>query len=151
MSLFLACSLFLSLFLPLASSGSLLPRSSNVLDVREKAVASLHPLPSATNIPLSELRQRLPELDKSKEYTTVCVIVTGFYVISYPSLRRSVRWERVRTLRAEFSLSTGLSHSHFSADFLCDNKQYRRREKFRPLLRRHFTVPPLLLHRPQRR
>ncbi len=52
----------------------LLFHSEVVLDVREKAIADLHPLQGAKSVPLSQLRARLPDLDKSKHYTTVCLL-----------------------------------------------------------------------------
>lgn len=46
--------------------------SIEILDPRPKAKADISPLKGACCVPLSTLRDRLNELDKSKEYLTVC-------------------------------------------------------------------------------
>jgi len=53
---------------------SLTPESGVILDVRPKAMADAAPVAGALNIPFPELRSRLGELDRSKEYTTVCAL-----------------------------------------------------------------------------
>lgn len=56
-----------------------LPSGSTVIDVRDAIVASCHPLPvspgdslTTLNVPLAELRARLPTLHHDTTYTTVC-------------------------------------------------------------------------------
>lgn len=45
----------------------------NIIDVRETEEVAEGKIPGATNIPLGLLEFRLHELDKSKEYTMVCL------------------------------------------------------------------------------
>ncbi len=51
-----------------------LPADRAVLDVRPAAVAQLSPVPGAVNIPFSELRARLGELDRGRPWVTVCAL-----------------------------------------------------------------------------
>ena len=51
-----------------------LPAERTALDVRPAAVAQLSPIPGAVNIPFSELRTRLGELDRSRPWVTVCAL-----------------------------------------------------------------------------
>ncbi|AWI08679.1 FAD-dependent oxidoreductase [Ereboglobus luteus] len=44
----------------------------HLIDVRPQAVASIDPLPDSTNIPFSDLRSRLGELDAGKKYAVTC-------------------------------------------------------------------------------
>lgn len=50
-----------------------------LLDVREDAELLAFTLPKAVHIPLGQLRSRLNELDKSKEYVTFCAIGVRSY------------------------------------------------------------------------
>lgn len=50
-----------------------------ILDVREKEELMAFAIPGAVNIPLGELRQRLNELDRSKEIITFCAIGVRSY------------------------------------------------------------------------
>lgn len=50
-----------------------------LLDVREKAELMAFTIPGAINIPLGELRERLNELDRSKEVITFCAIGVRSY------------------------------------------------------------------------
>lgn len=45
----------------------------NIIDVREPAEVAGGKIPGAVNIPLGLLEYRMNELDKSKEYTIVCL------------------------------------------------------------------------------
>ena len=49
------------------------------LDIREDAERMAFELPKSINIPLGELRERLGELDKKKEYITFCAIGVRSY------------------------------------------------------------------------
>jgi len=49
-----------------------LPEEAQILDVRPAAMAELSTIPEAKNIPFTELRDRLAELDRSKPVVTVC-------------------------------------------------------------------------------
>ncbi len=50
-----------------------------LLDIREDAELLAFALPGAAHIPLSQLRERLGELDKAKEYITFCAIGVRSY------------------------------------------------------------------------
>ncbi len=50
-----------------------------LVDVRPAEVAALNPLAGGVNIPLTQLRQRLNELDKSKPVVTVCALGKSSY------------------------------------------------------------------------
>lgn len=45
---------------------------AQVIDVRPRELAELRPIPGAKNIPLTELRNRLDEIDRTRPVTTVC-------------------------------------------------------------------------------
>ncbi|MBF0452255.1 MAG: FAD-dependent oxidoreductase [Candidatus Magnetomorum sp.] len=53
-----------------------LPEDSNtqLIDVRPKENSGLHPVDGATNIPMTQLRQRLGEIDPQKPVVTVCAL-----------------------------------------------------------------------------
>jgi rhodanese-related sulfurtransferase len=55
--------------LPVAS---LAEAGTQIVDVRPSTTASKRPVPGAVNIPLSELRSRLGELDRSQPVYTIC-------------------------------------------------------------------------------
>jgi NADPH-dependent 2,4-dienoyl-CoA reductase/sulfur reductase-like enzyme/peroxiredoxin family protein/rhodanese-related sulfurtransferase/TusA-related sulfurtransferase len=61
-----------------------LPNDNNtqLIDVRTKESADLHPIPGASNIPMSELRKRLDEIDISKPVVTVCALGKMSYFAS---------------------------------------------------------------------
>lgn len=50
------------------------PESAQLLDVRPPEVAKMHPISGAINIPQSQLRDRLKELDTSRPVVTVCAL-----------------------------------------------------------------------------
>ena len=50
------------------------PAERAVLDVRPVAVAQVSPVPGAVNIPFTELRARLGELDRARPWVTVCAL-----------------------------------------------------------------------------
>ena len=51
-----------------------------LLDIREEEETLAHPVHGALMIPLSQLRQRLDELDREKEYLTFCAIGLRGYI-----------------------------------------------------------------------
>lgn len=56
------------------------PAPYTLLDIREKAEVETGTLPGALTIPLSELRDRMGELDKSLTYLTFCAVGLRGYV-----------------------------------------------------------------------
>lgn len=48
------------------------PQDTQLIDVRPAAMAEVHPISAARNIPLTEIRERLDEIDKDQPVTTVC-------------------------------------------------------------------------------
>ena len=49
-----------------------LPSDVQLVDVRPREVAALHPVPNSINIPSAEIAARAHDLDKNIEYRTVC-------------------------------------------------------------------------------
>lgn len=58
------------------------PKRTTVVDVRPKEVASLSPIPNSINIPLKEVANCFPTLDKNMEYLTVCALGKTSYFCS---------------------------------------------------------------------
>ena len=50
------------------------PKSNQVVDVRPTEMAQINPIEGALNIPASQLRSRLDEIDRGKPVTTVCAM-----------------------------------------------------------------------------
>ena len=74
---FAACNIRDGFFTPVDSPQSLADNNCQIVDVRPMEVASLRPiLPqyNAVNIPISQLRDRLDELDRSRPVATVCAL-----------------------------------------------------------------------------
>jgi NADPH-dependent 2,4-dienoyl-CoA reductase/sulfur reductase-like enzyme/peroxiredoxin family protein/TusA-related sulfurtransferase/rhodanese-related sulfurtransferase len=55
---------------------------TQIVDVRAKESAELHPISGTTNIPMTELRKRLDEIDKYKPVITVCALGKMSYFAS---------------------------------------------------------------------
>jgi len=55
---------------------------TQLVDVRAKESAELHPIPDASNIPMTELRKRLNEIDKDKPVVTICALGKMSYFAS---------------------------------------------------------------------
>ncbi len=55
------------------------PDGAVVLDVREEAETVAYSVKDAVNIPLGQLRSRLDELDKGKEYVVICAVGVRAY------------------------------------------------------------------------
>jgi len=53
-----------------------------LVDVRPKVSCDLHPIPGAINIPMTELRKRLSEINKNKPVVTVCALGKMSYFAS---------------------------------------------------------------------
>jgi NADPH-dependent 2,4-dienoyl-CoA reductase/sulfur reductase-like enzyme/peroxiredoxin family protein/TusA-related sulfurtransferase/rhodanese-related sulfurtransferase len=53
-----------------------------LVDVRPKESADLHPVPGAINIPMTELRKRLDEINRNKPVVTVCALGKMSYFAS---------------------------------------------------------------------
>lgn len=67
----------------LVAFSELVPEKDAVLlDIREKPELLTYEIPNAVNIPLSELRGRLKELDKGKKYVTFCALGLRGYIAS---------------------------------------------------------------------
>lgn len=63
-------------------------KNAVLLDVREKPELLAYEIPNAVNIPLSELRSRLDELDKSKSYVTFCALGLRGYIAARVLMQR---------------------------------------------------------------
>ena len=50
-----------------------------LLDVREEAEVTAHPIPGAVNVPLGQLRERLEELDKTRRIIVFCAVGVRAY------------------------------------------------------------------------
>ncbi len=55
---------------------------TQLVDVRPPEVAGLHPIPGAINLPYTQLRSRMKELDPSKPVVTVCALGKTSYFAS---------------------------------------------------------------------
>jgi NADPH-dependent 2,4-dienoyl-CoA reductase/sulfur reductase-like enzyme/peroxiredoxin family protein/TusA-related sulfurtransferase/rhodanese-related sulfurtransferase len=55
---------------------------TQIIDVRAKESAELHPISGTTNIPMTELRKRLDEIEKDKPVITVCALGKMSYFAS---------------------------------------------------------------------
>ncbi|ETR68999.1 MAG: FAD-dependent pyridine nucleotide-disulfide oxidoreductase [Candidatus Magnetoglobus multicellularis str. Araruama] len=56
--------------------------ATQLIDVRPKESAELHPISGAVNIPMTELRHRLNEIDNTKPVVTVCALGKMSYFAS---------------------------------------------------------------------
>ena len=110
------------------------------LDIREDAERMAFELPDAVTIPLGQLRERLGELDKNKEYITFCAIGVRSYAAArilmqngfekvkvYPAGTRFYRSMHYRDY-AETDTATDISNSsqggiHMSSESKSDNTQ----------------------------
>lgn len=94
------------------------------LDIREDAERMAFELPGSVNIPLGQLRDRLDELDKSKEYITFCAIGVRSYAAArilmqngfkkvkvYPAGTRFYRSMHYRDYRDETNCATTDPHA----------------------------------------
>ncbi len=57
-----------------------LPANALLLNICEEAEVALTTIPGSLNIPLSQLRQRMGELDKSREIITLCMVGRRGYI-----------------------------------------------------------------------
>ncbi len=90
-----------------------------ILDVREKTELQLFAFDSAINIPLSTLRNRLDELDKSKKYIVFCAI--GVRAYNAVSALKQKGFENVKVYPAgtRMYMSTHVKENEVSDEFVC--------------------------------
>ncbi len=81
---------------PLVPAAMLRPGDHTVLDVRRKAEWERFHLPSATHVPLAQLRERLPALDRGVEWSVVCA--TGYRSSIAASLMKREGFSGVRNV-----------------------------------------------------
>ncbi|MCR5416220.1 MAG: FAD-dependent oxidoreductase [Pseudobutyrivibrio sp.] len=90
-----------------------------LLDVRETPELQMFSIDGAINIPLSVLRNRIDELDKSKKYIVFCAIGVRAYNAAKALKNAGIENVKIYPAGVRFYSSTHLNEDEFSTEFIC--------------------------------
>ncbi len=93
--------------------------SAIILDIREKPELNAFAFEKAINIPLSELRNRVDELDKDKKYILFCAIGVRAYNSARILQQHGFKNVKVYPAGTRLYMSTHLKENEVTNEFIC--------------------------------